>query len=150
MRLNRRFTALLWIVLILLVMGLWSLFVSGPSRVHEASEQQTIQTIEKNVKGINGITTHIFDYKTYQGYTKDRLYWFDVNGKKITSRKIKTLDYKKAKKTAKKNYGIEAKTIELGYGYNNPCYVIKSDVSIILIDYDTFERVYQGGIGGNE
>lgn len=149
MRFNRRFTALLWIILIVMVMGLWSLFVSGPNRVREANEQEAISQIEKKVKGIDGITTHIFDYKTYQGYTKSKLYWFDVNGKEITSRKISSLNYKKAKKVAKKNYGIKAETIELGYGYNNPCYVIKSKVSMILIDYDTYERVYQRGVNND-
>ena len=32
--LNRRFTAVLWIVLILLICTFWSLFISGPNRVH--------------------------------------------------------------------------------------------------------------------
>lgn len=149
-RMNRRFTAVLWIVLIGSILILWSLFVSGPSRVHEASQEEAIQVIEKKHPKIQGITTHLFDYKTYQGYTNNRLYWFDVNGKQITSRKMETLDYKQARKVARQNYGIKAKSIVLGYGYNNPCYVIQSDVSLILIDYDTFERVYQRGVNPNE
>ena len=72
--------------------------------------------------------------------------WFDVDGKVITTRKINTLNYKQAKKVAKDDYGIKAKTIELGYGYNNPCYVITSDVSQILLDYDSYQRVYQRGV----
>ena len=71
--LNRRFTAVLWIVLILLICTFWSLFISGPNRVHEQVEAQNEAKIQKKVKGIQGLTTHVFDYKTYQGYTKKTL-----------------------------------------------------------------------------
>ena len=148
--LNRRFTAVLWIVLILLIFTFWSLFISGPNRVHEQVEAQNQAKIEKKVKGIQGLTTHVFDYKTYQGYTKKTLYWFNVKGNVITTRKMSTLNYSKAKKVAKNKYGIKADEIVLGYGYNNPCYVITGDGSMILIDYDTFVRVYERGLSPNE
>lgn len=143
MRFNRRFTALLWIILIGLVMVLWALFISGPNRVQEAVIEQTRAQIEQQVEGIKGITQHVFDYTTYQGYTEKKLYWFDTNGKVITTRKMDTLDYDKAKNKASKTYGIKTKSIMLGYGYNNPCYVIEGSHSMILLDYDTLERVYQ-------
>ncbi|MBB5183482.1 hypothetical protein [Catenisphaera adipataccumulans] len=142
-RFNRRFTALLWIILIFMILVLWSLFISGPNRIKEAVEAQNIAVIEKKVPGIKGVTVHQFDYKTYQGYTSKKLYWFDANGKIITTRKMSTLDYDKAEKMAADNYGIKAESIELGYGYDNPCYVIQGKWDMILIDYDTFERVYQ-------
>ena len=63
---------------------------------------------------------------------------------------MSTLNYDKAKKVAKKEYGIQADTIVLGYGYNNPCYVITGVGSMILIDYDTFVRVYERGLSPNE
>lgn len=143
MKFNRRFTALLWVILIGLILVLWALFISGPNRVHEAVVEQTEAKITKEVSGIQGITQHIFDYTTYQGYTDDTLYWFDTNGKKITTRKMSTLNYDAAEKEALDNYGIETKSIVLGYGYNNPCYVIEGEHSMILLDYDTLERVYQ-------
>ncbi|MBP3851708.1 MAG: hypothetical protein J6D36_04115 [Erysipelotrichaceae bacterium] len=140
---NRRFTAILWVTLILLILIFWSLFISGPNRVHEAQQEQSIARIESKVKGIKGITRHVFDYVTYQGYTEKKLYWFDINGEEITSRDMSTLSYEKATKIAKNDYGIEPVSIFLGYGYNNPCYVIEGKYEMILIDYDTFERIYE-------
>ena len=64
---NRRFTAILWVTLILLILIFWSLFISGPNRVREAQQEQSIARIESKVKGIKGITRHVFDYVTYQG-----------------------------------------------------------------------------------
>lgn len=142
-RYGKRFTVLLWIVLILVVLLWWSLFISGPSRVYEVKQEKAISTIEKENSGITGLTVHRFDYTTYQGYTDSTLYWFDENGDTITTRAIETLDYDKAKEVAKETYGITCQTITLGYGYNNPVYEIRGKKRMILIDYDTFERVYQ-------
>ncbi|MGM9946893.1 hypothetical protein [Floccifex sp.] len=138
-----RLTLILSIVLIVVVSCMWSLFISGPSRIHEESRAATIEKIEKRVKGIKGITCHIFDYVTFNGYTETTLYWLDENGDTITKREISDLDYDRAKEVAKEEYGIDCQSIELGYGYNNPCYEIKGKDSMILIDFDTFVRVYE-------
>ena len=61
----------------------------------------------------------------------------------ITSRDIETLNYKKAKRIAKKNYKIKCESVVLGYGYNNPVYEIRGSNKLILLDYDSFERVYE-------
>lgn len=65
---------------------------------------------------------------------------------KSSQRENKYFKLQASQKVAKDDYGIKAKTIELGYGYNNPCYVITSDVSQILLDYDSYQRVYQRGV----
>ena len=95
------------------------------------------------MEGIKGLTCHIFDYVTFNGYTKDTLYWFDENGDTITKREISDLNYEKAKDVAKEEYNVDCKTIELGYGYNNPCYEIVGTDYMILIDFDSFVRVYE-------
>lgn len=138
-----RLTLILCIVLFLIVSGTWSLFISGPSRIHEETRAATIEKIEKRVQGIQGITCHIFDYVTFNGYTENMLYWFDENGDTITKREISDLDYDRAKEVAKEEYGMDCQSIELGYGYNNPCYEIKGKDALILIDFDTFVRVYE-------
>ncbi|MGM9913511.1 hypothetical protein [Floccifex sp.] len=140
---SKGLTILLAVVLFLLIALNWSLFISGPSRIHEEKEAQTITKIEKRVEGIQGLRCHVFDYVTYNGYLNDTLYWFDENGDTITKREIINLDYDKAKEIAKEEYGINCDSIELAYGYNNPCYEIRGDNRLILIDFDTFVRVYE-------
>lgn len=142
-RFNRRFTAVLWIILILLVMVLWSLFISGPNRIHEEQERILREKIEKKVDNIQGVSKHLFDYKTYQGYTDSTLYWFDAKGNVITTRKIKELDYDKASEVAKEDYGISTASIYLGYGYDNPCYVIEGKNKMILIDFDNYAKIFE-------
>lgn len=136
-------TLLLFVVLFLIVSCTWSLFVSGPARLHEANLEAKYQKIRKDYPGVMGLTCHIFDYVTYNGYNDDTLYWFDDNGELITKREIMDLDYDRAKTVAKEEYGIDCKSIELAYGYNNPCYEIKGTNGLILIDFDTFVRVYE-------
>ena len=71
---GKRLTVVLWIVLILIIAILWSLFISGPSRVHEVTLQNDLDQITEENKGITGLTVHQFDYTTYQGYTETTLY----------------------------------------------------------------------------
>ena len=106
---------------------LWSLFISGPARVHDEQLAKAYVTIEKKVPG----------------YTEDTLYWFDQKLDEITTRDIGTLDYEKAREIAQKEYGIEPSTVELTFGYNSPCYEVIGSDRMLLLDYDTFTRVYE-------
>ena len=38
--------------------------------------------------------------------------------------------------------------IQLGYGYDNPVYVVYCDLGEILLDFETMEEVYVIRIGG--
>lgn len=136
-------TVLLSLVLVLLLAVLWALFISGPARVHDVRQEEIIAKIESIVSGIRGVEENIFDYVTYQGYTDETLYWFDANGDIITSRAIETLDYVRAREIAMEDYGIETDSITLAFGYDSPCYEITGSGKLLLLDYDTFERVYQ-------
>lgn len=136
-------TILLAAVLVLMVATTWSLFISGPSRIYEETQNAKMSLIKKNTEGIKGITRHVFDYVTYQGYTVDTLYWYNDNCEVITTREMSDLDYDRAKEIAKEDYGIDCESIVLGYGYNNPVYEIRGKNKMILIDFDTFVRVYE-------
>ena len=57
---SKGLTILLAVVLFLLIALNWSLFISGPSRIHEEKEAQTITKIEKRVEGIQGLRCHVF------------------------------------------------------------------------------------------
>lgn len=142
-RYGKRFTILLAVLLVFLSLILWSLFISGPNRIYEEKKQETIAKIEKKVEDIKGLTSHQFDYLTYQGYTEDTLYWFDAKGDPITTRDIGTLDYEKARKTAADTYEIEVDSVQLGYGYDNPVYEVRGSDKLLLLDYDTLTRVYE-------
>ena len=122
---------------------IWSEFISGPNRVKEQIYTQRVEKIVKQNKHIKGISEHVFDYTTYQGYDDTTLYWYNAKSELITSRDIETLNYKKAKRIAKKNYKIKCESVVLGYGYNNPVYEIRGSNKLILLDYDSFERVYE-------
>lgn len=143
---SKMLTLLLSCVLILMIGVTWSLFISGPIRVHEETISAKQQKIKKNNGDIKGLTRHVFDYVTYQGYTSDTLYWFDDNCDLITTREMSDLDYDKAKEVAKEDYKIDSVSIVLGYGYNNPVYEIRGKDRLILIDFDTFVRVYERGL----
>jgi hypothetical protein len=86
---------------------------------------------------------NVFDYVTYQGYTDDTLYWFDENGQVITSRDMSTLDYDSALQAAKDDYDMEAETITLAFGYDSPVYQLEEGKRLLLLDYDSLERVYE-------
>lgn len=139
-------TALLSVTLVVMIGSMWSLYISGPSRVYEESIDAKMKKIKKSHEGIKGITRHVFDYVTFQGYTTDTLYWFDDNCDVVTTREISDLDYDQAKEIAKEKYGVDCESIVLGYGYNNPVYEIRGKDRLILIDFDTFVRVYERGL----
>lgn len=136
-------TILLCMILISIFAVTWSLFISGPSRLHEVQQEKVTEKIKKEVPSIQGLSEHIFDYVTYNGYTEDTLYWFDQKGDEITTRPIGTLDYDKAKQEALDKYQVETKTIQLTFGYNMPCYEIIGSNTLLLLDYDSLTLVYQ-------
>ncbi|EOS61734.1 hypothetical protein C815_00434 [Firmicutes bacterium M10-2] len=136
-------TVALAVVLVLLLAILWALFISGPARIHDEQLANAYEKIEEKVPGIQGLEKNIFDYVTYQGYTEDTLYWFDQKFDEITTRDIATLDYEKARKIAQEQYGMEPETVQLTFGYNSPCYEIIDSKKMLLLDYDTFSRVYE-------
>lgn len=143
---SRMLTILLSCTLVLMIATMWSLFISGPSRVYEVQTSAKMEKIKENYPEVKGITRHVFDYVTYQGYTVETLYWFDDNCDVVTTREMSDLDYDRAKEVAEEKYGIDCESIVLGYGYNNPVYEIRGKDKLILIDFDTFVRVYERGL----
>lgn len=83
------------IILVLILLVIWSEFISGPNRVKEQIYTQRVEKIEKQNKHIKGISEHVFDYTTYQGYDDTTLYWYNAKSELITSRDIETLNYKR-------------------------------------------------------
>lgn len=136
-------TILLIGIIVLMITTLWSLFISGPTRIYEEKQADRYAQIRKEVKGIKGLEENKFDYVTYQGYTDDTLYWFNEKCKIITTREIGTLDYEKAKSIAQSQYDLKCDSIALTFGYDSPCYELHGSGRVLMLDYDTFERVYE-------
>lgn len=130
-------------LMIFLIMAIWSLFVAGPYKVHEEKLVAIYAKIQQEVPNIRGLEQVDFDYVTYQGYTDDTLYWFDVTGALITTRPINTLNYQAAKDKALAQYNVETDTIQLAYGYTSPVYEIQGSNTFLLLDYDSLELIYQ-------
>ncbi len=133
----------LFALLGLIIVCLWALFISGPARIHDRQKAEVIATMEEIVPGVEGLSENKFDYVTWQGYTSDTLYWFDMTGQIITSRPMTTLDYDKAEEKARTKYDLEAETVTLAYGYSGPVYQLESDERILMLDYDTLDWVYE-------
>ena len=85
-------TMALVIILVLVLLLIWSEFISGPNRVKEQIYTQRIEKIIKQNKNIQGLSEHVFDYITYQGYDDTTLYWYNAKSELITSRDIETLN----------------------------------------------------------
>ena len=136
-------TVLLSVVIVFMIVVLWSAFISGPSRIYEEKQAERYAKIKNEVQGIKGLEENKFDYITYQGYTDETLYWFNEKCEIITTREIGTLDYDAAKKKAKDEYNMDCKSISLTFGYDSPCYELHSDEKILMLDYDTLEKIYE-------
>lgn len=138
-------TLALWLVLIGMIVCLWALFISGPARIHDEEIAKVQQAISQQVPDIQGLQETEFEYVTWQGYTDQELYWFDSTGAIITTRELSTLNYNEARAKAASDYGMDANTIFVAYGYSGPVYQLESENKILMLDYDTLDWVYERG-----
>ena len=84
----------------------------------------------------------MFHYIVYIGEDDDTIVWFNEEAEPIVSKEKSTLQMERAKQEARDLYGWESMEVSLGYGYNNPVYVVEADNCELLLDYDTFKTVY--------
>lgn len=136
-------TAGLIVLLVGMLVCLWALFISGPARLHDESQQKTIEAIHQTVPDITDLSEHKFEYVTWQGRTDDTLYWFDALGGMVTSRPLGELDYQAARQKAADLYSMEADVVFLAYGYSAPVYQLENDGQILMLDFDSLEWVYE-------
>ncbi len=142
-------TVLLILNLFVIFALAWAVFISGPARLHEAKQKEVEQAIESQVSGISDLSETIFEYETWQGHDASTLYWFDQTGALITTRELSTLDYNRAREKFVSLYGVDCDTVELGFGYSSPVYRLSRDDVLLLLDYDTLEKVYERGVLSN-
>lgn len=135
-------TIVLAIVLLLVLLIEISLFISGPSAKYDAKVEQQIAAIQKDYQDIKDIQRHVFQYIVYIGQDDENIVWFNVEAKPIISKEKSTLKMDQARAEAARLYGWSDMVVSLGYGYNNPVYVIQANNCELLLDYDTLKEVY--------
>ncbi len=119
-----------------------AVFISGPKFKYEAD------ILEQEFKDIKNLHRHIFQYTTYVGKEENRWIWFNEKGVAITSREDDTVRFDEAKRSVEDKYNTRVNDVQLGYGYNNPVYVVYCELGEVLLDYETLEEVYIIRTGG--
>lgn len=132
----------LLLVLAVVIIVESSIFISGPSRKYEEEINDQMAAIKGTYKEIDKLYRDAFYYITYIGEDADNYVWFNEEGKAIVSREKDTLRMDQVKQEVEAQYHGEDITIRLGYGYDNPVYVVECSVGRILLDYDTLHEVY--------
>ena len=125
-----------------------AVFISGPKFKYEADILEQEKMIQKEFKDIKTLHRRIFQYTTYVGKEENRWIWFNEKGVAITSREDDTVRFDEAKRSVEDKYNTRVNDVQLGYGYNNPVYVVYCELGEVLLDYETLEEVYIIRTGG--
>ena len=125
-----------------------AVFISGPKFKYEADILEQEKMIQKEFKDIKDLHRHVFQYTTYVGKEENRWIWFNEKGIAITSREDGTVRFDEAKRSVEDKYNTKVNDVQLGYGYNNPVYVVYCELGEVLLDYETLEEVYIIRTGG--
>lgn len=135
-------TITLVVVLVVVVMIEISLFVAGPSRKYEAKVSKQEDAILEKYQNIEHLSRHVFQYTVYIGEDDGKIVWFNEKAEAIVSKEKKSLDNEAALKVVSDTYGLETAEVTLGYGYDNPVYVVTSGDVEVMLDYDTKKVVH--------
>ena len=142
-------TVFLALLLLIVIASLWALFVSGPARAYEVRLAQEEAAITSQHDAVGNLHRHVFRYVTYSGEDNQNYYWFNTEGQVITTRAKGTRD-DDAARAAAEQLGLSAESVTLGYGYENPVYVLESGNTTPLLDSDTLEQVDEREVSADE
>lgn len=135
-------TISLCILLLIVLLIEVSIFISGPSQKYASDIKKQEHIIQTKYKGIKILRRDAFYYITYVGEDNDNYVWFNEAETAIQKRAKSTLKIDEVKSKIEKDYQGKHIKIELGYGYQNPVYVVNCDKGMVLLDYDTLDEVY--------
>lgn len=135
-------SVVLFLVLLLVIALLWTLNVSGPARAYEQKLNDQIAQIRRAHTAVDNIERNVFRYITYVGEDTSSYYWFNEEGQVITTRAKNTRDDAAAMQAVSR-LGYAPLEVSLGYGYENPAYVVRCDDRLVLLDYDSKEMIYE-------
>lgn len=128
----------LLLVLSLVILINIGLFITGPSLRYEDKIATQEALIRQNHENIQELDRHVFAYVIYSGHDDASYYWFNEQGELLTTRKQSEIDIEQAKQKG----ALENATVRIGYGYENPVYVIENDDAEVYLDLDTYEQVF--------
>lgn len=132
----------LCVVLLIVLLAEFSIFSSGPSRKVEEEVRNQMTAIQETYREIENLHRDAFYYITYIGEDSENYVWFNEKGQAIISKEKSSLQMNQVKDIAAQDYNMEDAEITLGYGYDNPVYVITDGVTEIRLDYDDLHEVY--------
>lgn len=119
------------------------ILISGPVLKKEDEILKAEQKIQEQYKNIESIKRHVFRYVTYSGEVEDRYIIFDENGKKLAVRYKKDAKFDEIKKLLKTSYpNLVDCEIEVGYGKNQPAYIIENEFERLILNYDNLRVVF--------
>lgn len=135
-------TFVLILVLLLVIFSEIVIYISGPAIHYEEKIAAQEEVILKEYEGIKRLSRHVFAYIIYSGQDDNTYYWFNEQGALLTWRSLADLDMETARKTAVDAYGMKEETLRLGYGYENPVYIIEDVQTEVYLDIDTMKQVF--------
>ena len=142
MKLQSKLISFFMILLFLILLAVnYALNISGPAMKADAELQAMINQIRQDYPQADDFYRHSFRYITYSAQTATNYYWFNQNGELIVSKRKSSAKLEEAAAVAE-TYGIENAEVKLGYGTDNPVYVIEQGGIMLYLDYDTLDVVY--------
>lgn len=132
----------LLLVLFLVVLVEIIIFISGPNLRYEDKVASQEAVIKETYKDVKDLQRHVFTYIMYIGEDDQKVYWFNENGEVLTSHAKTELQMEEAARIAKETYGMEHASIQLGYGYDNPVYILDGEKAEVYLDFATLKEVW--------
>ena len=136
-------TVFLIFLLLFVVYTFIGILISGPVLKKESEEKAVIAKITNENKGIENIEKNIFEYVTYTGEDNKRFVIFDEKGNRLAIRYKKDAKFDKVKQMIENEYpGLKDVDIKVGYGKNQPVYIIEKGYEKLIINFDSLRVVF--------
>lgn len=139
----------LLIILLIVILIEIVLFISGPVLRYTDKVDKQIKTIQTSYEQVEEINRHVFNYIIYSAHDDQSYYWFNENGELLTSRAMAEVRLDEVKQLAVSDYQLEDATVKIGYGYENPVYIIENEQMEVYLDFDSMKQVFIRKKGGN-
>lgn len=136
-------TVFLIFLLLFVVYTFIGILISGPMLKKESEEKAVIAKITNENKGIENIEKNIFEYVTYTGEDNKCFVIFDEKGNRLAIRYKKDAKFDEVKQMIENEYpGLKDVDIKVGYGKNQPAYIIEKGYEKLIINYDSLRVVF--------
>lgn len=118
------------------------LFISGPALRYEDKIAEQEASITSQYPDLQNLERHVFAYVMYSGHNDTMYYWFNEKGELIEERDMSELDIDQATQKVNELYALNDISVAVGYGYENPVYLIQNDEVEVYLDIDSLETIF--------